>query len=111
MIAWTGHGLLVPLIAFGCLIAAEAAVEGATGDPAYYQEHTWPMALGFIVAGALVAALAKRFPDSPGRAVVDAETGEPFTVKGTVHTFMLIPVRSWTPILFALGLLAPVLFA
>ena len=106
MIFWTGYGFLVPLVAFGCLVGAELASELAFEDSDYYQENTWPMALGFGAAGAFLALTAYRFPDPQPRVMIDEETGERVLVEaGERHTFVFIPLRFWSALLVVFGIL------
>lgn len=102
MIVWKGFGFLVPLVTFGCLVATELLVESALGDEAYYQERSWPMALGFALAGAVIALVAPRF-ERGGARVDDEKTEEALGTEKGGHSFMFIPMRYWTPLLFAIS--------
>ncbi len=105
MIIWSGYGFLVPIIAFACLLAAEFVSEAVFHDGNYYQEHAWPMALGFMVAGVVVAAAAHRFRGAEPRVMLDEETGERVMVGGSKHSFFFVPIRYWSGILFMIGVL------
>ena len=106
MLVWKGFGVLVPVVTFACLLAAELATETAFGDDRYYQDHPWPMAVGFAVAGILVGRIARRLQSPSHRVMLDEETGERVLITGEDHTFIFLPVRFWSPLLLVLGLLA-----
>jgi hypothetical protein len=43
MIIWRGKGIVVALLAFGCLVVSELITRAVFGDEKYYQTHGWPM--------------------------------------------------------------------
>ena len=54
MIIWRGKGILIALIAFGCLYGSEYLTRAWSGNERYYQTHGWPILVGFLIAAALV---------------------------------------------------------
>ena len=109
MIIWRGYGFLVPLIAFACILLAEIGSEALFRDDTYYQEHAWPLAFAFILAGALVATADRRFPGADPRVMIDEQTGERVRVGGARHSFFFVPLRYWSVLLVAMGVGATLL--
>jgi hypothetical protein len=101
MIFWTGFGFLVPLIAFGCLLAFEAGLEAYYQDDKYYQTHGWPKLAAFVLAAAIIWLIGAVLDRRPARTLVDLETGEQVRV-GAKHTFMFVPLRWWPFVCIAL---------
>ena len=102
MIFWSGFGFLVPLIAFGSLLASEAGLEAYFHDDRYYQAHGWPKLAGFVLAAAIIWPISAALDRRRVRTLVDLETGEQVQV-GAKHTFMFVPLRWWPLICLALG--------
>ena len=102
MIIWSGWGWLVAVIAFGCLVLTELVVEGVTKDESYYQAHGWPKLLAFWIAAVLVFILARFSARSPGKTVIDKDTGKEI-VLGKNHALFFIPIRFWPIVLGVLG--------
>lgn len=102
MIIWSGLGFLVPVIAFGCLVATELLVEAAFRDEQYYQEHGWPKLAAFVVSAVLVGAVGRILRRRRGRVLIDPRTGEEVIV-GDRSTFFFIPMGFWAPILVVIG--------
>lgn len=96
MIIWNGLGFLVAIIAFGCLLASEAATETAFADDRYYQQHGWPKMVGFMTA-ALLVWLLSLWRDRR-RILIDLETFEPVELRNEDSLFF-IPLRYWAFIL------------
>jgi len=102
MIIWRGKGILIALIAFGCLLLAEYATRSAFHDDRYYQTHGWPKLAAMWLAAGLVFALQSKLGGGPPRVLVDKETGKEISLPARDALFF-IPVRYWPPILAALG--------
>lgn len=90
MIIWSGLGFLVAVIAFGCLVASEFAVESIFQDDQYYQTHGWPKLLALLVAGIIVWLLGRRLKGGEAR-------------NRAGHSLFFIPFEYWGPILIVLG--------
>jgi hypothetical protein len=102
MIVWRGRGIVVAVIAFGCLIFVEIATRLRFRDQRYYQTHGWPKLVGFWMAASLVFAFRSWLGDMQGRTLIDKETGQEVNMISKSSLF-LIPVRFWPVILIALG--------
>jgi hypothetical protein len=103
MIIWSGSGILVAIVGFGCLALTEV-ITRTTLDEKYYQAHGWPKLAGFWIAAALVYFLALWLDRQPGRVMIDKATGQEVVLKRR-HALFFIPVRFWVYIFFALGVL------
>lgn len=103
MIVWTGLGFLVPVILFAGVLAAEIITEAITGDASYYQENSWPMIAGFVVAAIVLDLVNRRIKTPRERFVVDQETGERLVISEPSHTFFFIPIRYWPVLLLVIG--------
>ncbi|WP_420454292.1 hypothetical protein [Rubrivirga sp.] len=106
LLIWTGRGYVVPLVTFACLLASEVATEHAVGDDTYFQEHGWPVALAFVVAGLAVAVLARRYDRRLPRVRADPAAGERVSVESRSDTFFFAPLRVWPHVLFAAAVFA-----
>jgi len=104
MIIWSGWGFMVPVVAFGSLLATEAGVEAAFQDDNYYQSHGWPKLVGLLAAAFFVWLIDLWLKKRPRRKLVDIETGEHVSVGGG-DSFFFIPVKWWAPILIVCGVI------
>ena len=102
MIIWTGWGFLVPVAAFGCLLATEAGVEAAFNDDNYYQSHGWPKLVAFLVAAFFIWIVDLWLSRRPRRTLIDVDSGEHVTLGGG-DSFFFIPVKWWAPICIICG--------
>lgn len=102
MIIWRGRGIVVAIIAFGCLVLTELITRSAFGDGMYYQTHGWPKLAGFWVAAGLVFALRSWLDGGQDRVLVDKETGTE-TKLPAENALFFIAVRFWPLILLGLG--------
>ena len=94
----SGLGVLVYVIAFFCYFVMLAIVgEG------YMMSKTWPLAVVFFLASALVTALGLYLRKQPSEVTIHKLTGREVKVKSK-HTVFLIPVIYWGPIFFIFGL-------
>lgn len=103
MIIWRGKGIVVALIAFGCLVLSEIVSRSAFGDEKYYQGHGWPKLIGFWVAAGLVYAFRSWF-EGAKRTVVDEKTAKEIMLSSE-NALFFVPVRFWPPILLGLGVI------
>jgi len=120
MIIHRGRGGLIALIAFLCLLLAEAFTRIHYHDDSYYQQHPWPKLLAFAVAAVLIWWLSPR-PKQPANpssseqlwrashsqqapALEPESTSFKLTLFRETDSLFFIPVRYWPLILCALGL-------
>lgn len=100
---WNGYGYLVIVLIFAFGIGTELASETYFADEKYYQTHGWPIAAALMAAGAASWFLGGYLRKRGSRVIVDKATGDALTVSGN-DTLFFIPVRSWGPILAAIGI-------
>ena len=91
MIVWKGLGYLIAIIGFGSLVATEMVVEGISGSKTFYQENSWVIFVGMLVAAILTFALNKTVMSS-----------EPDN-----HSLFFIATKWWPIVFLGLGILAP----
>jgi hypothetical protein len=103
MIIWRGRGILVAVIAFGCLLVTELFTRAYFHDETYYQQHGWPKLGGFLVAAGLVWLLLPRHETD----ILTSAESIPKQATGSImkeqDQLFFISVRFWPPILCALG--------
>lgn len=104
MIIWKGWGILLIVIGVAALLLTEVVIEALLGNPAYFQDHTWPMAAAVLIAAGAVWVLGNRLNGGTGRTLVDQETGEQVVLRGD-HSFFFIKLQYWAPILAVLAVL------
>ena len=105
MIIWQGLGFIVPLVLIGILALVEAMTEAALHDDQYYQEHGWPILVGFCLTAVVIWRLASKLNARRGRTVIDKATGEEFEIKPR-HSLFFIKMEYWPPILVVIGVVA-----
>ncbi|HUQ71433.1 MAG TPA: hypothetical protein VM165_18035 [Planctomycetaceae bacterium] len=100
MIIWNGWGFLVGVLGFGCLLLSEFTVEAAMKDDQYYQNHGWPMAVGFLASAILVWPLGLVLNRKRAeRELLDTTTGELVVLRsGGGNSFFFIPMQHWGPL-------------
>jgi hypothetical protein len=103
MIIWRGKGIVIALIAFGCLVFTEIFTRSMFGDERYYQTHGWPKLVGFWVAAGLIYALRSWLGGGQERTLIDKATGEEIKMSSESALFF-IPARFWPSILLGLGI-------
>jgi hypothetical protein len=108
MIIWRGWGFLVAVFVFGVSLAMELITESATGDREFYQRHAWPLALAFLIAGAITWFAGTALNARGARTVIDKATGREYTIDGR-HSFFFVPMQYWGIVLIALAALPFVL--
>ena len=86
---WKGKGWLVAACTFGAMLVAQL-LTGWLKEPAYWDAHGWPKAVGFIAASGLVGAVAKQRPD-----------------RG--DSLFFVPLKYWSPILVVGAVVALIL--
>ncbi len=103
MIIWSGWGILAPLYAVIGMVVGVGSTS-ALGIPA-----PWDGAIGFTLAGAVAAAAtfftARKLDAREGRVLLDERTGERVLLKPSAGSFFFIPMRYWTYIFGAVGLI------
>ena len=102
MIIWHGRGVMVFLIAFGCLLLTELFTRAVFGGTTYYQSHGWPKLVGLWLAAGLVYALRSSLGVGRERTLIDKVTGQEIKVS-LEGRFLFIPARYWPAILLAAG--------
>lgn len=98
MIIWSGWGFVVAIIGFACLVLTEWSVESFFRDDQYYQDHRWPMAVGFALAALCVAVFSLLLDRRKRKVLIDPETGEEHVLSGNDSLFFA-PAWSWPWIL------------
>ncbi|MDP9839021.1 hypothetical protein J2T09_003796 [Neorhizobium huautlense] len=104
MIVWSGLGFLVPAIAFGIWVIMNLMVDGIYGDGAD-AERVVASAIALLLAAPAIWFSGKAL-ESPGRLVIDKETGEEMILNGPRHTLFFIPMKYWAFPAIAGGLFA-----
>ncbi|MED0972783.1 hypothetical protein COJ48_18115 [Bacillus cereus] len=98
MIIWSGWGFLVAIIVIINTLLGKVFFESITGDATYFQEHSWPMAVMFIISGLMSWYLGKYINKPSGKVYIDAETGEK-VMFNKMHSLFFIKMEYWGPIL------------
>ncbi|CAM4233047.1 hypothetical protein [Bacillus paramycoides] len=98
MIIWSGWGFLVAIIVIINTLLGKVFFESITGDVTYFQEHSWPMAVMFIISGLMSWYLGKYINKPSGKIYIDAETGEKVMFNKR-HSLFFIKMEYWGPIL------------
>jgi len=103
MIVWRGRGILIVLIAFGCLLVAELLTRAGFHDDTYYQQHGWPKLVGFLVAACVIWCMLPRRESevSAGPGFQSGTTRE--SVLREQDRLFFVPARYWPAILCVLG--------
>jgi hypothetical protein len=104
MIIWQGIGILVGIVIFAMVIAVKYSVGAIMNDPDYYQLHGWPKLIALWLAAAALYVMARQLDKVPGRVLVDKATGQEVVLKSR-HSLFFIPVKGWSFISFALGII------
>ena len=105
MLIWRGYGILVALIAIGCLIGTRVGAENLWGKPLPMDKRQLAELVGMLTASALVYGLHLALEkSSPPRTVVDKETGQEIKLVAK-HDLFFIPVKYWSYVLAAFGVL------
>lgn len=104
MIIWRGKGIVIALIAFGCLIVSEFATEAAFEDSTYYQLHGWPKLIGLWLAAGIVYRLQPWL--GVGKTIGFADQNIRQDIRPSAEgALFFLPARFWPGILFAVGLI------
>ncbi|MDM5428537.1 hypothetical protein SB773_16785 [Bacillus sp. SIMBA_074] len=98
MIIWSGWGFLVAIIVIINTLLGKVIFESITGDATYFQDHSWPMAVMFIISGVMSWYLGKYINKPNGKVYIDAETGEK-VMFNKKHSLFFIKMEYWGPIL------------
>ena len=102
-LAWSGHGYLVAVSAFGSCLLMELTTRAVFQDNSYYQDHVWPMPVALVVSGLVCLVVGCLLNRDQPRTLVDIETGEKVVEPRNRHTFFFIPVQYWGPLLILLA--------
>jgi hypothetical protein len=103
MIIWSGLGFLVPLIAFGFLLATQVALNALNGA-GFYESHGWAKFLALTVAGIVVWLLGTYLHGRPAKTLVEKDTGKEVVFRKQ-HSLFFVPMRWWGLILPVAGLI------
>ncbi|PFE09477.1 hypothetical protein [Bacillus thuringiensis] len=98
MIIWSGWGFLVAIIVIINTLLGKAIFGSITGDATYFQDHSWPMAVMFIISGVMSWYLGKYINKPDGKVYIDAETGEK-VMFNKKHSLFFIKMEYRGPIL------------
>jgi hypothetical protein len=98
----TGWGLVVVLVAIAGLVVGQILVDLLFG-PGYYTSHEWPKLLACLIAGAFVWKVGVRLNSTPGRVVIDKETGQELTLRQH-HSLFFVPMQYWAIPIVLFGL-------
>lgn len=98
MIIWSGWGFLVAIIVIINTLLGKAIFGSITGDATYFQDHSWPMAVMFIISGVMSWYLGKYINKPDGKVYIDTETGEK-VMFNKKHSLFFIKMEYWGPIL------------
>ncbi|HDW8004919.1 TPA: hypothetical protein RM482_000496 [Bacillus cereus] len=98
MIIWSGWGFLVAIIVIINTLLGKAIFGSITGDATYFQDHSWPMVVMFIISGVMSWYLGKYINKPDGKVYIDAETGEK-VMFNKKHSLFFIKMEYWGPIL------------
>ncbi len=102
---WSGFGFVTGLIGFGSLILTEYIAEDLTANEFYYQENSWLIFLGMVIAAVLSLAfykLLKLF--SKPKIVIDKETGDEIELNSN-HSLFFINIKWWPIVYIVIGLI------
>ena len=102
MIIWKGLGFVVAVFVFGCSLLAEVISEKLTNNDLFYQENSWVMSIGMLVAAILTFGFSLFLKQGDARIVIDEQTGEKFELRDS-HSLFFVPVKWWPSILVVLG--------
>ena len=121
MIVFRGRGILIAIIPFVCLLGAEVYTRSRYHDDNYYQQHSWPKLVAFVLAALIVwwlsprSAAAPHDPLSRQEWLVSSSLSQPdsapersnwrLTLFRPYDSLFFIPVRFWPLLLCALGVI------
>ncbi len=103
MVIWSGLGFLIAIIGLGALIGTEVISENLTGNESFYQNNSWVIFLGMLVAAGITYLLNKTILAPKSRAVIDKETGQEIILKKE-HSLFFIPSKWWPAIYVIIGI-------
>lgn len=104
MLIWNGYGLLVIGVALPSVIGTALGIRMLFGVETV-RDHSWPFAVGLLVAGGLTWLLGralKKQAAASGRVLVDAKTGHQVLLQRRDSLFF-IPVVYWGYVLAVFG--------
>ena len=102
MIIWNGFGFVVAIIGFATLILTEVVSELLTKNEQFYQENSWVILVGMVIASILTFGFHKLLCLKKPQIVVDKETGQEIELRGN-HSLFFIPVKWWPLVFIILG--------
>ena len=104
MIIWRGKGWLVFAVIFLFSLLSNLITNAITGNRAFYNHNSIHFGLSLFCSAIAIFFLFKRLEKEKSRILIDKQTGEEFSFKKT-HELFLIPVKYWSYITVALGLI------
>jgi hypothetical protein len=105
MIIWRGKGILIALTAFGCIWSAEYLTRQWSGNERYYQTHSWPAFVAFLVAAAAVYSMRGWLGVGQRRILVDQATQQRIALSEEASLFF-VPARYWPSVLAVMGVVS-----
>jgi len=105
MIIWSGWGIATALIGVLGLVFAVVVPEKLTGSKDFLKHHTWVWMLAMSLAALVNFGFYKLFlAKEKSRIVIDKQTGQEIHLRKN-HSLFFIPVKWWSFIFIALGIL------
>lgn len=102
IVAASGRGWLVAVIAASCLLATDLLASLRFHDAGYYAQHGWPKLAAFWATAGIVQWLLPR-SENEVLAGTQRQTARRPSFGGRDSLF-LVPIKYWGAILFALGI-------
>ena len=102
ILVWRGWGVAVPFITLFFVIVMQLLVDGVTGDSEYYKNHSSLLLLSMVFAATTIWMIGSRLEKTPGRIMVDKDSGQEFELKAK-HDLFWIPFKWWAIPLVLIG--------
>jgi hypothetical protein len=90
ILVWRGWGLLCILIPGGLIVAAEAVA----GERLFQQYTNLFWAVVLLISAGILWLVGQRLNRTPGRVLVDPQTGEQVVLRKT-HSFFFVRMEYW----------------
>jgi hypothetical protein len=108
ILIWSGWGPLVIPVVAACFVATQFGINGLTGDPQFYQAHTWPKVAAFLLAAAGSWLFGRYLNRTTDHLVLNPVTGRKQIVRvRRGHSLFFVPIQyCWIPLVVLGGVLA-----